>query len=328
MGRTKIGDYIDTGIEDYVVKKNNQGYGMGVRINLLEMLVLFLIALLTILMVSQTLDIDRISETLSGWTQPWVMLALFWELIKGLFVPFVFAILIAFVYSIANLLLDKLFGYSLDDITKNKLEDTSKELGYKLKMLEELGINLYRGVEKRQYPDGDEETSRSVNNLFEELVTKLNTEVELDNGYVTRKYEIITIDKTGVYYTTSFKDLSYKGFTQEITSVPTLMTRTAIDWYNKLTTLNSSLYELKTLEEIYRTQKESEENRLNLIKTISEKRKQEEEIKNAKLKNDSLRESVLPLLGTTTVIRDLEDEIEKVNTDSKEVITEGLNLLK
>ena len=211
---------------------------------------------------------------------------------------------------------EKLTGFSLKERIKDDINDKSKTLGYKLKMLEELDYGLYCEVDKWYLEDGDKDsgTQNSIYKYFGELLTYLNDEVHLDNGYITRRYEVITLKNKELVYSTNFTELNASG----LTSVERLTQDSAVKWYKSLMNLSDRLYELKSLDEVQDKLRLSEENRIKEIQKIRELN-----LKN----NNSIRDEVSSELGNTELVNKLEEQIEKVGKDREKVYDEGKRLI-
>lgn len=312
-----VGRYIDVPIEDYVYRKTAQGYKVRNNPGKVEALMMVVGIAIWLMSLYIFYDIELVEEygNVVGGTYAIFKSALY-------SIPVLIAVYVALV------VIERLTGNSLDEKIKKELNNESKITGYKLKILEEFDYSLYTKVDK-WYHEGremDSGTLNSLNKYFGEFLWYLNREVQLDTGYITRRYEVITLKNEKFVYSTDCKELRYR-LTGE-TSIKPLNQESAVEWYRNLVELSNSLYELKYLAEVQETLRLNEVNRLNEIQKIRDSSKKEEGLLNLSTTNDDLRGESLSQLGKTELVKGLEFEIGKVNKDSEQVYKEGMELVE
>lgn len=324
-GSKLIVNYINKNIEDYILKKKNEGYEIPTNNNKLEVLGLIVSLVIYVVISYLMFDANKLEEIISEDVGLWeIYFPLVFYMLKVFLAPIPVIILFVLLYTLLLKVGEIVYGFSLEDTYKETINETSLEYGYKLKMLEELCKPLYIEVSKGGITNWEDEVVlQDIDEGFKKLINRLNSVVELPNGYITRQYEIIKIEEEYFVLSSDFKEVDC----DKMTEVSKLTEEDVIEWYSNLLQLTNSLYELKSLDEVYQSIKDGEEKRVSYLTNIEDIKLKESSIIKQKQDNSYKRDKSLSMLGKHQVIQDLKEEIDKVNKDSVEVNTRTKELL-
>lgn len=310
-GVTIIGKFIKVDeIEDYLVQRYKENKPVLERNSVFEIVgMLFMFSLVVLeLFISMTVaenikfleNLHPIITVFSGFAITIILATLTVLTFSILYVVF----LIKGERIIESKIVNEIFKWN---ITKEDVE-----LGYKLKVVEEFNYKGYKELVSGSYS----ELIDNIDKLYKEVIDDLNTEVELSNGYITRKYELVATNGEDILITNDIKELGGINITntEKLTE-----DNFYLKWYSKLSKVSQSLYELKSLEDVYRQIKLTEDKRMKSLGNQS--------VKELRLNNHNLREESLQYLAEDKHNKELKKRIDKVYEDKKEVIEGGYRII-